>query len=34
MAMDVAQGDVLEGFQKLLGTILIPALQRQEVCFD
>ena len=33
MAMDVSKGDVLEGFQKLLGTVMIPALQKQEVCY-
>jgi len=32
MAMDVSKGDVLEGFQKLLGSVMIPALQKQEVC--
>ena len=33
MAMDVSKGDVLEGFQKLLGSVMIPALQKQEVCY-
>lgn len=32
MAMDVSKGDVLEGFQKLIGSVMIPALQKQEVC--
>lgn len=34
MAMDVSKGDVLEGFQKLLGSVMIPALQKQEVCYN
>jgi len=31
MAMEVSKGDVLAGFQQLLGGIIIPALQQQEV---
>ena len=31
MAMEVSKGDVLAGFQQLLGSIMIPALQKQEV---
>ena len=31
MAMEVSKGDVLQGFQKLLGSIMVPALQKQEV---
>ena len=31
MAMEVSKGDVLAGFQQLLGGIMIPALQQQEV---
>lgn len=30
MAMDVSKGDVLAGFQQLLGSIMVPALKRQE----
>lgn len=31
MAMEVSKGDVLAGFQQLFGSIMIPALQKQEV---
>ena len=31
MPMETSKGDVLEGFQKLLGSILVPVLQKQEV---
>lgn len=30
MPMETSKGDVLEGFQKLLGSILVPVLQKQE----
>ena len=33
MAMEVSKGDVLAGFQQLLGSIMIPALKRQEVSY-
>ena len=31
MPLETSKGDVLEGFQKLLGSILVPVLQKQEV---
>ena len=31
MAMEASKGDILAGFQKLFGSIFIPALQKQEV---
>lgn len=31
MPMEASKGDVLAGFQKLFGSIFIPALQKQEV---
>lgn len=29
--LDVSKGSVLDGFEKLLGSVMIPALQKQEV---
>ena len=31
MVIDVNKVGVLEGFQKILGSIMVPALQKQEV---
>jgi len=31
MLMDSSKSSILEGFERLLGKILIPALQQQEV---
>lgn len=34
MVLDTSKGSILDGFEKLLGTVLIPALQKQEVNFQ
>lgn len=31
MVLDTSKGSILEGFEKLLGRVLIPSLQKQEV---